>query len=469
MTVADDNAWAPTDHRAPGGIEIIPVLGLGEFTTDSDVATAIIDRAPALQTGDVVVVTSKVFSKTEGRMVPAPTDPDERDALRRKLVEAESVRVLARKNRTLITENRNGLVQAAAGVDGSNVATDQIALLPSDPDASAAGLRTSLAELTGLDVAVIVTDTMGRAWRTGQTDVAIGAAGIRVSHPYEGAVDAYGNPLIVTDIAVADEIAAAADLVKGKLDGVPVAIVRGLRPVDDGSRAADLVRPAEEDLFRLGTAEAIEQGRREALLTRRSVRSFTDETVAPELLRAAFADALTAPAPHHTHPVRFLWLRDPDLRHALLAAMTERWQQDLVADGKTPESVDKRLRRGQILFDAPEVVIPFLVTEGAHHYPDDRRNACEHTMFTVAAGGAVNALLVALSVRGVGSCWIGSTIFAADTVRAILDLDEMWEPLGAVAIGYGADNAGDNNAADDGAAGNPLRAPADPTGLVIER
>ena len=135
-----------------------------------------------------------------------------------------------------------------------------------------------------------------------------------MSHPYEGGEDSYGNPLIVTDIAVADEIASAADLVKGKLDGVPVAVVRGLRVHDDGSTAARLVRPADEDLFRLGTAEAITQGRVEAILTRRSIREFSSEPVAPEDLRAALADALTAPAPHHTHPVSYTHLTLPTKR-----------------------------------------------------------------------------------------------------------------------------------------------------------
>ncbi|GAC66416.1 coenzyme F420-0:L-glutamate ligase [Gordonia soli] len=450
-----DDGRPGADHRAPEGIEIRPVIGLGEFTDGTDIAAEIVGAAPWLVDRDVLVVTSKIFSKTEGRMVDAPLDPDERDALRRRLVAAESVRVLARKNRTLITENRNGLVQAAAGVDGSNVATDRLALLPLDPDASAARLRQELLARFGLDVAVVVTDTMGRAWRTGQTDVAIGSSGIAVTHPYDGTTDSYGNRLVVTDIAVADEIAGAADLVKGKLDGVPVAVVRGLTPTDDGSRASDLVRPADEDLFRLGTEEALAQGRREALLTRRSVRSFADTPVDPADLQAAFADALTAPAPHHTHPVRFVWVRSGERRKALLDAMGARWRAELANDGKTPESIEKRVARGRILYDAPELVIPFLVADGAHDYPDPGRSVHEHTMFTVAAGGAVNALLVALSVRGIGSCWIGSTIFAPETTRAVLDLDDQWEPLGGIAVGYAADGAG-------------LRDSASTAGLVVE-
>ena len=387
----------------------------------------------------MVVVTSKVLSKCEGRMVDAPADPELRDTLRRKLIDGEAVRVLARKGRTLITENALGLVQAAAGVDGSNVDSHELALLPVDPDGSAAALRAAVHERLGVRVGVVVTDTMGRAWRTGQTDVAIGAAGLEVLHGYAGEHDQHGNELIVTEIAVADEIAAAADLVKGKLTAVPVAVVRGLTVRDDGSNARNLVRAGEEDLFWLGTEEAIALGRTQAQLLRRSVRSFGAEPVPPELIEAAVGEALTAPAPHHTRPVRFVWVRDTAVRARLLDAMKDAWRADLLGDGRDPDAVERRVARGQILYDAPELVIPFMVPDGAHSYPDEHRTAAEHTMFTVAVGAAVQGLLVGLAVRGVGSCWIGSTIFAADLVRAELDLPGDWEPLGAVAIGYAAD------------------------------
>ena len=424
------------DHAAGGTIQILPITGLPRFRAGDDLAGALATAADWLRTGDILVVTSKIISKVEGRMVPAPTDPEARDIARRALVDSEAVRVVARKGRTLITENKLGIVQAASGVDGSNVDGDELALLPTDPDASAAALRASLRDRLRIDVAVLITDTMGRAWRVGQTDVAIGAAGIAVTHPYEGSVDEYGNPLIVTDIAVADELAAAADLVKGKLGEIPVAVVRGLIPRENGTTARDLLRPGEEDLFWLGTAEAIDVGRRQAVLMRRSVRDFTDEPVPADVMRAAFADALTAPAPHHSRPVRFVWLRDRTRRVALLDAMARKWRHDLTDDGKTESSISKRVARGQLLYRAPEVVIPVLTGDGRHDYPDDRRTAAEHTMFTVAAGAAVQGLLVALAVRDVGSCWVGSTIFAPDVVRAELGLPDDWEPLGAVAIGF---------------------------------
>lgn len=425
-----------TEHGAAAAVEILPVPGLPEFRPGDDVAAAIAAAAPWLRDDDVLVVTSKVLSKSEGRIVAAPTDPDERDALRRRLIDDEAVRVLARKGRTLITENAIGLVQAAAGVDGSNVSTTELALLPVDPDGSAARLRAGLAERLGVTVAVVITDTMGRAWRNGQIDAAIGAAGLAVLHGYSGVQDTHGNELLVTEVAVADEIAAAADLVKGKLTGIPVAVVRGLSPRDDGSNGRTLVRAGQEDLFWLGTEEALALGRRQAQLMRRSVRTFSPEPVAPELIEDSVAEALTAPAPHHTRPVRFVWVQDHDTRIRLLDRMKDKWRTDLTSDGRPADSVDRRVGRGQILYDAPELVIPFLVPDGAHSYPDAARTEAEHTMFTVAVGAAVQGLLVALAARDVGSCWIGSTIFAGDIVRAELELPADWEPLGAIAIGH---------------------------------
>lgn len=426
----------PAEHGSAATVEILPVAGLPEFRPGDDLAAAIAAAAPWLQDGDVVVVTSKAVSKCEGRIVASPTDPEERDALRRKLIEDEAVRVVARKGRTLITENRYGLIQAAAGVDASNVEAHELALLPVDPDGSATALRAGLAERLGVTVAVLVSDTMGRAWRTGQLDVAIGAAGLAVLSGYAGAVDRHGNELLVTQIAVADEVAAAADLVKGKLTHTPVAVVRGLAAAADGSTAAALVRPGTDDLFWLGTAEAIELGRGQAQLLRRSVRTFAPDPVPAQLIEDAMAEALTAPAPHHTRPVRFVWLQTAAVRTRLLNAMADQWRADLTGDGKPADVIERRVGRGRILYDAPEVVIPVLVPDGAHHYPDARRTAAEHTMFTVAVGAAVQALLVGLAVRGVGSCWIGSTIFAAELVRSELDLPDDWEPLGAIAIGY---------------------------------
>jgi coenzyme F420-0:L-glutamate ligase/coenzyme F420-1:gamma-L-glutamate ligase len=341
----------------------------------------------------------------------------------------------------LITENKLGIVQAASGVDASNVATSEVALLPEHPDESAAALRAALQSSLGVRVAVVVTDTMGRAWRIGQTDAAIGAAGLRVLHRYAGTIDAQGNELAVTEVAMADEIASAADLVKGKLGGVAAAVVRGLSVVDDGSTARDLLRPGHEDLFSIGVREAVAQGRREAVLLRRSIRSFSAETVDADALRRAIAVGLTAPAPHHTHPVRFVWVRNRPLRAKLLDALREAWRADLRGDGMTEERIERRVARGDILYGAAELVLPFKVPDGAHSYPDERRTTAEAAMFTVAAGAAVQGLLVALAAEGLGSCWVSSTLFAPDVVRGVLDLPADWQPLGAVAVGHPADGA----------------------------
>ncbi|OZM77575.1 coenzyme F420-0:L-glutamate ligase [Pseudonocardia sp. MH-G8] len=421
------------DHAAPEGLTVLPVRGLPDFRPGDDFAGALAEAAPWIADGDVVVVTSKVFSKVEGRLVPAPTDPEARDALRRELVDAETERVLARRGRTLIVAGKLGIVQAAAGVDGSNVRRDELALLPADPDASAARLRDELRRLRGVEVAVVVTDTLGRTWRVGQTDVAIGAVGLPVLHRYEGQQDAEGNELLVTEVALADELAAAADLVKGKLGGLPVAVVRGLHPVDDGSTARDLVRPIDEDMFWLGTDEAIARGRREAVLLRRSTRAFTDDAVDAAALRRAAGVALTAPAPHHSTPIRFAWVRER--RGALLDAMAARWREHLESDGRPADEVERRMRRGDLLRRAPELVLAFRTGDGMHTYPDDARRTGERTMFTVAGGAAVQSFLVALAAEGLGSCWVGSTIFAPDVVRRVLDLPPDWQPLGAVAVG----------------------------------
>jgi coenzyme F420-0:L-glutamate ligase len=254
-----------TDHAAPR-VEVLPVLGIGELRPGDDLAAQIATHADSLLDGDVVVVTSKVVAKVEGRLIVLDTaDPDEREAARQQAITEETVRVVAERGPLRIVETKQGLVLAAAGVDESNVARNELALLPVDPDASAHRLRERLRELRGVSVAVIVSDSMGRPWRAGIVDNAIGVAGLTSVTDPRGTTDGYGNVLQVTQVAVADEIAAAADLVKGKLAGIPVAVVRGLardgKLDDDGMGSRSLIRPSEEDMFRLGTAEAIAVGR----------------------------------------------------------------------------------------------------------------------------------------------------------------------------------------------------------------
>ena len=254
------------DHAALGGVEVLPIFGIGELRPGDELATMIAANAPLLRDGDILVVTSKAISKIEGRLVRLDSaDPSAREAARQAAIGDETVRVVAERDTLRIVQTRHGLVIAAAGVDLSNVAQDEMALLPVDPDASAAALRDALRAQLGVDVGVVISDSAGRPWRAGITDYAIGVAGVSAVFDARGSVDRFGNELVVTEVAVADEVAAAADLVKGKLSGVPVAIVRGLardgKLVDDGLGSSTLIRDADEDLFRLGTAEAIALGR----------------------------------------------------------------------------------------------------------------------------------------------------------------------------------------------------------------
>jgi coenzyme F420-0:L-glutamate ligase / coenzyme F420-1:gamma-L-glutamate ligase len=408
-------------------VTVLPLPGLPEITAAADLAVLIADAAlagPGLLDGDILVITSKVVSKAEDRVVV--TD-------RESAIDAETVRVVARRGPLRISQTRHGLVMAAAGVDESNTKPGTVVLLPVDPDGSAEALRKGIGERTGTRLGVIITDTMGRPWRAGQTDTAIGAAGVMPLRDHRGQPDSFGNVLEVTMAAVADEIAAAADLVKQKTTGIPVAIVRGLSAlVSDsaGPGAAALVRPAEDDMFRLGAADV--------LAARRTVREFAATPVSPDAVRRAIAAAITAPAPHHSQPWRFAVLESAAARTALLDDMLAAWKADLAADGFTADQIARRVRRGEPLRRAPLIIVPCLVVDAAHAYPDHRRNAAERAMFLVAMGAGIENLLVALAVEGLGSCWVSSTMFCRDVTAHAVGLPPEWEPMGAIGVGHPA-------------------------------
>ena len=300
-------------------LEILAVHGIGEVRPGDDLAALITAAAPWLRDGDVLVVTSKIVSKAEGRLVDVPEGGPEREAARDEVLAAETARPVARRGGTRIVQTHHGFVMASAGIDASNVDRSRLVLLPKDPDASARELRAALRERFGLDVAVVVSDTMGRPWRNGLTDVALGVAGIEALHDYRGTVDPYGNALHITQMAVVDELAGAAELVKGKSDQVPVAVVRGYLSKEggpeglggggvtagpDGAGAEALVRDAAQDLFSLGTAEARAQGLRDAAL-------LPDTATAAEPDPAAIARALAHVAPAVAAATRFVPAAEP--------------------------------------------------------------------------------------------------------------------------------------------------------------
>ncbi len=228
-------------------ISIHPLAGIGEVRPGDDLAGLLIEALRALgpADGDVLVVTQKVVSKAEGALAHAPTESEYRD-----VVEREAMSVLRRRGPMTITVTRHGFVCANAGVDRSNVLDDQVVLLPTDPDRSAHRIRLRVEREFGIELAVIVTDTFGRAWRQGLVDVAIGVSGMLPILDLRGTPDMNGRLLEVTEVAIADELAAAAELALGKASGSPAALIRGVNYPRGEGRATDLVRPADSDMFR---------------------------------------------------------------------------------------------------------------------------------------------------------------------------------------------------------------------------
>ncbi len=405
-------------------VELLPVGGLPEVRPGDDLAELL---APALaelglRADDVLVVTQKVVSKAEGRLVRAGRE--ERAAW----VAREARRVVARRGELVIAETRHGFVCANAGVDASNVDEGWLCLLPEDPDASAERIRRGLGAALGVEPAVVVTDTFGRPWRSGVVNVAIGCAGLPALVDLRGTPDDRGRLLEATVVALADEVAAASGLVIGKASRTPAAIVRGLRVDAPPSPARTLVRSPEDDLFRLSPLEAI--------VSRRTIRSFGPGAVPREAVEEAIRAACTAPAPHHTRPWMFTVLESPGARRALRAAMAAAWRADLERDNVPEATIARRLARSDaVLGAAPLLVVPWVRFEGAHPYPDAERARAEREMFLLSGGAAIQNLLLALHAQGLASAWISSSLFCQEETRAALGVDDAWYALGTVAVG----------------------------------
>ncbi len=405
-------------------VEVIPVAGVPEVEPGDDLAALL---APLLDElgvaeGDVVVVTQKVVSKAEGRVVP------EGDGGRAAWVEREARRIVARRGDVVIAETAHGLVCANAGVDASNVAAGFLTLLPEDPDGSAEAIRKGLEQALGVSLGVVVTDTFGRTWRRGVVNVAIGCAGLPSVVDLRGTLDHTGRPLDATIVALADEIAAASGLVMGKAAAVPAAVVRGIVADGPASPASELVRPPEEDLFRESPLLSIS--------ARRTIRSFGPGSVPREAIEVAVRAACAAPAPHHTRPWTFTALTSEPAKRALLAAMAEAWRRDLRSDGVAEEVIARRVRKSDaVLGAAPVLIVPWIRFRGAHHYADAERGHAEQEMYLLSGGAAIQNLLLALHAQGLASCWISSTLFCQEETREVLSIDDEWFALGTVAAG----------------------------------
>jgi len=384
------------------GLMVVPLTGLPEVRPGDDLARLLLEAVRGagleLADGDVLAVTSKVVAKAEGRLVALPADPAGRERALREAVAAETVRVVARRGRLVIAETRQGLVGANALVDASNAGGDALVLLPRDPDASAARLRAAVEALDGHDVAVVVTDTLGRPWRLGQTDVAVGLAGMGALEDWRGRPDGDGRLLEVTEVAVADEVAAAADLVKGKASRVPAALLRGVpRPKGDGS-ARDLVRPPADDLFRTaGTVEdllAFLEGGGAPI-------RFLADPVDPAALDRAVAAAATVPLPGGR---RLRVVPVPAAARArCLAALSPTGPPDAA------------------LASAPALVAPCVAAAAAE--------------VELAAGGALRTLLLALRAQGVATAFVAADGAARAALATALGLPPGSRPLGLLAAG----------------------------------
>lgn len=386
-------------------VEVIPLQGIPEIGPGDDLG-AIVGRALSearvqLRDGDVVAVTQKVVSKAEGRVVP------ERPEGKASWVAKETRRVVARRGDLVIAETRHGLVCANAGVDASNVADGYLTLLPEDPDRSAEGIRATLSSSSGAEVAVVITDTFGRPWRQGLVNVAIGCAGLPSLVDLRGTKDAVGRVLEATVQALADEVAAASGLVMGKADGVPAAVIRGVRAEGPALPASALVRPAEEDLFRESLLES--------LLSRSETTRLGPGEVGPDIVQEALLAGATA-------------LRAGDEQLWILLEVARGRARKRLAGATENEAA-------QILESAPVVVLGFAgpptSSAAGETWSEPARDAA-----ILSAGAALQNVALAFHALGLASCWIPPNRFRSSEVRDVFGMAARRVLMGAVVAGW---------------------------------
>jgi coenzyme F420-0:L-glutamate ligase/coenzyme F420-1:gamma-L-glutamate ligase len=406
-------------------VRILPIEGLPEVRPGDDLAALLSPPLRRLgpRDGDVVVVTQKVVSKAEGRIVP------DEGLGRSAWVERESVRLVARRGDVLIAETRHGFVCANAGVDSSNVDPGFVTLLPEDPDGSAERLRKRLSEDLDAEIAVVITDTFGRAWRRGVVNVAIGCAGLPALVDLRGLPDDRGRALEATIVALADEVAAATGLTMGKAARVPAVLVRGVSAEAPPSPAAEIVRPPIEDLFRESPLLSIS--------SRRTKRSFGDGPVPREALEEAVRAACTASVlDRDDRPWRFSVLESPSARRVLIGAIAEARGADQRDDGVPEDAIDPRIAADDaVLGSAPVLIVPWVRLADTRPSPGDDRAGDERELLLLSSGAAIENLLLALHAQGLASCWTRAGLFRQEETRAVLGVEDAWQPLGTIAVG----------------------------------
>ncbi len=429
----------------------VPLVKPGDDLTDI-ILEGLSASGEMMRDGDVLVIAQKIVSKAEDRLVRlasvTPSPDAERlarevnkDARLVELILRESTEVVRHRRDVLIVAHRLGFVIANAGIDQSNVqhaAHDATALLlPKSPDATCRQLREALRVRTGADVAVIISDSHGRAFRNGTVGVAIGASGLAALADLRGTPDLYGRRLQSTEVGMADEIASAASLLMGQAgEGRPIVLARGIaHPRTDGT-AADLVRPKQIDLFRTPP----EPGPRVTPGGRRSIRRYTKAPVPDAIITRVLEAAIEAPSAHNRQPWRFAVLKGPASKHRLALAMAARLREDRSRDGDPSAVIDQDVARSiSRITGAPVAILVCLTMEDMDLYPDARRTGAEHQMAVQGTAMATQNLLLAAHAAGLGAGIMCAPLFCPDAVRAALGLPVAWEPQALITIGFPAD------------------------------
>jgi coenzyme F420-0:L-glutamate ligase/coenzyme F420-1:gamma-L-glutamate ligase len=435
----------------------VPLVQSGDALTDIILA-ALAASDEVLLDGDVLVLAQKIVSKAEGRLIDLNTvipsaeaeqlaHEVNKDARLVELILRESTEVVRHRRDVLIVAHKLGLVMANAGIDQSNVERGSdygtALLLPENPDRTCADLRAVLRARTGVDVAVIINDSHGRAFRNGTVGVAIGASGLPALANLRGAPDLFGRRLQSTEVGLADEIASAASLLMGQAnEGHPIVLARGLIHGRSDGCAADLVRPKQIDLFREPPGPDIG----EVLRRRRSVRRYAPTQVSDELVHRVLDAAIHAPSAHNRQPWRFAVLRTAAPKARLAHAMAERLRADRTRDGDVTDAIEQDAARSIArITGAPLAIVVALTMEDMDTYADARRAVAEHEMAVQSTAMAVQNLLIAAEAAGLAASFMCAPLFCPDVVRGTLTLPRQWEPQALITLGFAA------------AAGKPFR------------